>query len=102
DSVAEGIGQCRVTANVALARVAGAYRIADAEAVPVLHRLRDEEGVFVGLSAAMNVAAALRGAREPGPGRTLVAILCDGGARYASTIHDPRWLTAHGLPLPLR
>ncbi len=102
DSVAEGIGQCRVTANVARARVAGAERIPDAEAVEVLHRLRDEEGVFVGLSAAINVAAALRDARERGPGRTLVAILCDGGARYAATIHDPRWLAARGLPLPRR
>ncbi len=101
DSVAEGIGQCRVTANVARARVAAAHRIPDAEAISILHRLRDEEGVFVGLSAAMNVAAALRDARARGPGRTLVAILCDGGARYAATIHDPRWLAARGLPLPL-
>jgi cysteine synthase A len=100
DSVAEGIGQCRVTANVALTRVAAAHRIPDAEAISILHRLRDEEGLFVGLSAAMNVAAALREARAHGPGRVLVAILCDGGARYAATIHDPRWLAARGLPLP--
>ena len=102
ESVAEGIGQCRVTANVARARVAAAHRIPDAEAVSVLHRLRDEEGVFVGLSAAFNVAAALRDARAGGPGRTLVAILCDGGARYSATIHDPAWLAARSLPLPAR
>ena len=97
-SVAEGIGQCRVTANVARAQVDAAYRIPDTEAVAVLHRLRREEGVFVGLSAAINVAAALRDAREHGPGRTLVAILCDGGARYASTVHNAAWLAARGLP----
>jgi cysteine synthase A len=100
ESVAEGIGQCRVTANVALARVDEAHRIPDAEAVTVLHRLRDEEGLLVGLSAAFNVAAALRDARACGPGRRLVAILCDGGARYASTLHHPGWLAERGLPLP--
>lgn len=96
-SVAEGIGQCRVTANVARARVDAAYRIPDTEAVAVLRRLGREEGVFVGLSAAINVAAALRDAREHGPGRTLVAILCDGGARYASTVHNAAWLAERGL-----
>ncbi len=98
ESVAEGIGQCRVTANVARATVDAAYRIPDAEAVAVLHRLRREDGVFVGLSAAMNVAAALREARSGGAGRRLVAILCDGGARYTSTLHNARWLASRGLP----
>lgn len=99
ESVAEGIGQCRVTENVARASVDAAYRISDTEAVAVLHRLRREEGIFSGLSAAINVAAALREARSGGPGRTIVAILCDGGARYASTLHHPAWLAARGLPL---
>lgn len=98
ESVAEGIGQCRVTANVARASVDAAYRIPDTEALTVLHRLRREEGIFVGLSAAINVAATLREARSGVPGRVLVAILCDGGARYASTIHNPSWLAARGLP----
>jgi len=99
ESVAEGIGQGRVTANVALASVDAAYRIPDAEAVAVLHRLRREEGIFVGLSAAINVAATLRESRAGDPGRTLVAILCDGGARYASTVHNPAWLAERGLPI---
>lgn len=99
ESVAEGIGQCRVTANVARATVDAAHRIPDAEAIAILHRLRCEEGVFVGLSAAINVAAALREARVGGPGRTLVPILCDGGARYASSVHSPAWLAERGLPL---
>lgn len=98
ESVAEGIGQRRVTANVTRASVCSAYRISDTEALRVLHRLRREEGVFVGLSAAINVAAALREARAGGPGRRIVAILCDGGARYASTIHNPAWLAERGLP----
>ncbi len=98
ESVAEGVGQRRVTVNVARARVDEAYRIADAEAVAMLHRLREEEGLFLGLSAAMNVAAAVRDARINGPGRRIVAILCDGGARYSATIHNPSWLAARGLP----
>jgi cysteine synthase A len=104
DSVAEGIGQGRVTKNVAAAVVDDAYRITDKVAVEVLYHLLRAEGLYLGLSSAINVAGALKLAREGGPGQVIVTLLCDGGARYASKLFNPSWLAeqkltpvAHGL-----
>lgn len=97
DSVAEGIGQGRVTRNVALALVDDAYRITDPVAVEVMYHLLHREGLFVGFSSAINVTAALRLAKERGPGQVIVTILCDGGARYASRLFNPEWLAEQKL-----
>lgn len=97
DSVAEGIGQGRVTKNVAATVADEAYRIADPLAVEVVYHLLRDEGLYLGLSSGINVAGALRLARERGPGQTIVTILCDGGARYASKLFNPAWLAEKGL-----
>ena len=97
DSIAEGIGQTRITDNLAGAAIDDAVRIDDASAVAMLHDLLRSEGIFTGLSAAMNVCAAERLARAGGPGQVIVTVLCDTGARYASTLFNPAWLAARGL-----
>jgi cysteine synthase A len=97
DSFAEGIGQSRVTANLEGLRVDAAYRIPDPEALSIIYRLLHEEGIFLGLSSGVNVAGALRYAREHGPGHTIVTILCDTGAKYLSKLSNPDWLAAQGL-----
>ncbi len=99
-SVAEGIGQSRVTANLEGAPIDTAYRVSDREAMPVLHDLMATDGLHLGLSSAINVAGAERLARELGPGSTVVTILCDSGSRYLSTLWNADWLRAKGLPLP--
>jgi len=97
DSHAEGIGQGRVTKNVAAARVDDAYRIPDPVAVEFAYHLLRDEGLYLGLSSAINVAGAVKLAREHGPGQVIVTLLCDGGARYASKLYDPAWLAEHKL-----
>ena len=97
DSVAEGIGQGRVTKNVEGSLVDDAYRVSDQTAVEVLYHLLRDEGLYLGLSSAINVAGALRLARERGPGQVIVTVLCDGGARYASRIFNPAWLAERNL-----
>ncbi len=97
DSHAEGIGQNRLTKNVASARVDDAIRVSDEVAVEMLYHLLHSEGLSLGLSSAINVAAAAKLAREGGPGQVIVTVLCDGGARYASKLYNPAWLDAHKL-----
>ena len=97
DSVAEGIGQGRVTKNVEGALVDDAYRVSDQSSIEVLYHLLRDEGLYLGLSAALNVAGAVRFARERGPGQVIVTVLCDGGARYASRIFNSQWLAERGL-----
>jgi cysteine synthase A len=97
DSFAEGIGQSRVTKNLEGLEVTTAYRIPDQEALSIIYRLRDEEGLFLGLSSGINVAGAARFARERGPGQVIVTILCDTGAKYQSKLYNPEWLAAQGL-----
>ncbi|MBE2213029.1 MAG: cysteine synthase A [Opitutaceae bacterium] len=97
DSVAEGIGQNRVTRNLADAPIDDAVRVGDRVAVEMLYHLLRREGLSVGLSAAINVCAAVKVARESGRGGTVVTVLCDGGARYASTLFNPDWLARHDL-----
>jgi cysteine synthase A len=97
DSHAEGIGQGRVTKNVAAALVDDAYRINDSVAVELVYHLLRREGLYLGLSSAINVAGAVKLARERGPGQTIVTILCDGGARYASKLFNSTWLEEQSL-----
>jgi cysteine synthase A len=99
-SVTEGIGQGRITANLEGLRVDHAYQITDEEALPLLFSLVREEGLCLGGSAGINVAGAIRLARDLGPGSTIVTVLCDSGARYASKLFNPAFLDSKGLPAP--
>ena len=96
-SVAEGIGQGRITANLEGAPVDTQFRIPDQEGLDWVDRLLTEEGLCLGLSSGINVAGAVRLARELGPGKRIATILCDTGFRYLSTLYDPAWLEAKGL-----
>ena len=99
-SVTEGIGQSRVTANLAGAVIDDAVRVPDAAALAQVFDLVQHEGLSVGGSAGLNVAAAIQVARQMGPGHTVVTILCDGGARYQSKLFNPAFLRGKGLPVP--
>ncbi|WP_242115869.1 cysteine synthase A [Sphingomonas lacusdianchii] len=96
-SVAEGIGQGRITANLDGAPVDTQFRVSDAEGMVWVRRLLAEEGLCLGLSSGINVAGAVLLARQLGPGSRVVTILCDTGFRYLSTLYNPEWLTAKGL-----
>jgi cysteine synthase A len=99
-SIVEGIGINHVTDNVAQARVDMAYQITDAEALPVVFSLLQEEGLCLGGSAGVNIAGAMRMANDMGPGHTIVTILCDYGNRYQSKLFNPVFLENKGLPVP--
>ncbi len=99
-SITEGIGQSRVTGNLDGVAIDDAVRIGDAEALEQVFDLLIHEGLSVGGSAGINVAAAIRVAREMGPGHTIVTILCDGGARYQSKLFNPEFLRGKNLPTP--
>ena len=99
-SITEGIGQGRITVNVAAAHVDIPFRIPDSEAVPVIFDLLSEEGLCLGGSSGINVAGAVRLARELGPGKTIVTVLCDGGQRYQSKLFNPEFLRSKDLPVP--
>ena len=99
-SVTEGIGQGRVTANLEGAPVDFAFQIPDEEALPIIFDLVVEEGLLLGGSSGVNIAGAVRLARELGPGHTIVTILCDSGARYASKLFNPTFLRSKNLPIP--
>lgn len=99
-SVAEGIGVNRITGNLNGLSVDHAYRIEDAEFLPILFDLVREEGLSLGPSSGVNIASAIRMARDLGPGHTIVTVLCDAGQRYASKIYDQAFLNARGLPTP--
>lgn len=103
DSIAEGIGQGRVTKNIEGVKVDRAYRIPDQIGLTIVYRLLREEGLFLGLSSGINVAGAVRFAKESGPGQTIVTILCDSGQKYQSTLFNRDWLTSNHLDpdLPL-
>lgn len=98
-SITEGIGQGRITANLEDAPVDLAWRIPDAESVAVVFDLV-EEGLVMGGSTGVNVAGAIRMARELGPGHTIVTVLCDYGSRYASKLFNPEFLRSKDLPVP--
>ncbi|KQM67536.1 cysteine synthase [Sphingomonas sp. Leaf17] len=96
-SVAEGIGQGRITANLEGAPIDTQFRIGDAEGMTWVRRLLSEEGLCLGLSSGINVAGAVRLGRHLGPGARVATILCDSGFRYLSTLYNPEWLAAKGL-----
>lgn len=100
NSISEGIGQGRITANIASAPVNEAVRVTDEEALPVLFDLLSGEGLCLGGSSAINVAGAIRLARQMGPGHTVVTMLCDSGTRYQSKLYNPAFLRSKGLPVP--
>ena len=99
-SITEGIGQGRITKNLEGAPVDLAYQIPDAEAVAIVFDLIAQEGLCLGGSSGINVAGAIRLARELGPGHIIVTILCDYGTRYQTKLFNPEFLRAHGLPVP--
>ncbi|HEY8566820.1 MAG TPA: cysteine synthase A [Beijerinckiaceae bacterium] len=99
-SITEGIGQGRVTGNLDGFTPDKAYRIPDEEALPLVFDLLAEEGLCLGGSSGINVAGAIRLARELGPGHTIVTILCDYGTRYQSKLFNPDFLRAKNLPVP--
>jgi len=100
DSITEGIGQGRITANLEGFTPDFAYKIPDAEALPIVFDLLRDEGLCMGGSTGINIAGAIRLAREMGPGHTIVTILCDYGTRYQSKIFNPEFLRAKALPVP--
>ncbi len=99
-SITEGIGQGRVTANLEGFEPDFNYRVPDEEALPILFDLVREEGLCLGGSSGINIAGAIRMAREMGPGHTIVTILCDYGNRYQSKLFNPAFLRAKNLPVP--
>jgi len=96
-SVAEGIGQGRITGNLEGAPVDTQFRIPDEEGLEWVRRLLGEEGLCLGLSSGINVAGAVRLARTLGPGKRIATVLCDTGFRYLSTLYNPEWMAAKGL-----
>jgi cysteine synthase A len=100
DSITEGIGQGRITANLEGFTPDFAYKISDAEALPIVFDLLEVEGLCLGGSSGINVAGAMRLARDMGPGHTIVTILCDYGNRYQSKLFNPAFLRDKGLPVP--
>ena len=99
-SITEGIGQGRITKNIEGAPVDDAYRIPDSEALPLVFDLLRNEGLCLGGSSGINVAGAIRLARDLGPGHTVVTILADSGTRYQSKLFNPEFLKSKGLPYP--
>ena len=99
-SITEGIGQGRITANLEGFTPDEAYQIPDEEALPVIFDLLQHEGLCLGGSTGINVAAAIRLAKQMGPGHTIVTLLCDGGSRYQSKLFNPEFLRSKNLPTP--
>ena len=100
NSISEGIGQGRITANLEGLKVDYAYRISDEDMLLAIYDLVEHEGLVMGGSTGINVAGAIRMARDLGPGKTIVTILCDHGQRYQSKIYNPVFLRERGLPAP--
>jgi cysteine synthase A len=96
-SITEGIGTGRVTANLAGAPIDDAIRIQDTETLHFVYRLLREEGLFLGSTAGINVAAAVKLAKQLGPGHVIVTILCDGGAKYQSRLFNSAWIAERGF-----
>ena len=99
-SITEGIGQGRITANLEGAPIDTAFQIPDEEALPIVFDLLEHEGLCLGGSSGVNVAGAIRLAKEMGPGHTIVTILCDYGTRYQSKLFNPDFLRGKNLPVP--
>ena len=99
-SISEGIGQGRITQNLAPAPIDTQFQISDQEALPLVFDLLRDEGLVMGGSTAINIAGAIRLAEQLGPGHTIVTILCDWGHRYQSKLYNPAFLREKGLPVP--
>lgn len=99
-SITEGIGQGRITANLEDVIVDHAYRVTDTEALNVIYKLIEEEGMCLGGSAGINIAGAIKFAKDLGPGKTIVTMLCDYGNRYQSKMFNPDFLRSKELPVP--
>ncbi|MBL4789961.1 MAG: cysteine synthase A [Kordiimonadaceae bacterium] len=99
-SITEGIGQGRITANIEGAPIDDAYQITDHEALPMAFDLLRREGLCVGSSTGLNVAGAIKLAKDMGPGHTIVTLLCDSGLRYQSKMFNPEFLREKNLPVP--
>ena len=99
-SITEGIGNSRITANMEDVPIDDAIRVTDPECMAVLSQLLKQEGLFMGGSVGINVGAAVKLAKQMGPGHTIVTVLCDGGARYQSKLYNPEFLASKGLALP--
>ena len=99
-SITEGIGQGRITANLEGFTPDFSFQIRDEEALPIIFDLIQEEGMCLGGSSGINIAGAIRLAREIGPGHTIVTILCDYGTRYQSKLFNPQFLRGKNLPVP--
>ena len=99
NSITEGIGNSRITANMENVPIDDAIQIDDHEAVRVVYQLLRKDGLFLGGSVGINVGAAIALAKKLGPGYTIVTILCDGGARYQSRLYNPEWLASKGLAI---
>ena len=99
-SITEGIGQGRVTANIAEAVVDDAFQIPDSEALPYLFDLITDEGLCLGGSSGINIAGAVRLANQLGPGHTIITVLADGGQRYLTKLFNPKFLKEKDLPVP--
>jgi cysteine synthase A len=99
-SITEGIGLGRVTPVIRQAKVDEAYLIPDEEAVPIIYELLEHEGLCLGGSTGINVAGAIRLARQLGPGHTIVTVLCDSGNRYQSKLFNPDFMRSKDLPVP--
>ena len=100
NSISEGIGQGRITENLNCAKIDKAYQVSDEEALPIIFDLHSQEGLLLGGSSAINVAGAIRMAKDMGPGKTIVTILCDSGSRYFSKLWNIDFLKSKNLPLP--
>ncbi len=99
-SITEGIGSSRVTANFAKAKIDGAFKVTDKEALPVLYDLIQNEGLSLGTSCAINVTGAIKLGKKLGPGKTIVTILCDRSDKYSSKLFNKKFLQDKGLPFP--
>jgi cysteine synthase A len=100
NSITEGIGNSRVTANMEDVSIDDAIQVTDQEAVRVIYQLLRKEGLFMGGSVGINVGAAVALAKQMGPGHTIVTVLCDGGGRYQSRLYNREWLESKGLFIP--
>ena len=100
NSVTEGIGNSRITANMEGVPIDDAIRVDDHEALRVIYQLLKKEGLFMGGSVGINVGAAFALAKQLGPGHTIVTVLCDSGSRYQSRLYNPDWLESKGLSIP--
>ncbi len=100
NSITEGIGNSRITANMENVPIDDAIRIDDNEALRVVYQLLNKEGLFMGGSVGINVGAAVALAKKMGRGHTIVTVLCDSGSRYQSRLYNPDWLKSKGLTIP--